>query len=573
MSVDTSFDIYMVKKGRWSQHERLTANQEQYAHKLADQLETQAQVPVRVIREDYNTHTDVTHAALARDTQYITENVKPPEHADLTSRFILVGLNAIGTGAILASLLFMVIVFAQGVGIDVPGNTVSFFMLIGFAIGFLTGAWIMFRVFVPQDLLRWMAKSDQARSGSIYLLTGQGSPPPPLAEANPDHAAADGQTQADDEEQPAELGESGFDNAVVSHDSKEEEYEEDPLDDGLQDDAPTSSETEADDLRAAALASLLGNKIKQLSAFAAISNEILHDEHGELEPFMRFGLNLYLAGAANGLTEEDDLSDQHRAALLVPVLESVGTSTELAKSFVDRLPGSAARPRFKALMDAGWSGLQRMQESGDLPADLLDVIAAWGDPEARAQKPSEVAFMVTDIVGSTQLTQKFGDAKAQKLIRTHNSIVRSTIRDLDGEEIKHTGDGILAKFGTAPDLIRAAVQVQQFVFDNNRNEEELQLFVRVGLHVGEAVLEDGDYFGLGVNMVDAICSAAEDGEILASKAVFEACSDQPDDFTELEARSLKGMSKSHVLYRVKWEPNFRYRKTEVKYRQIGSLNA
>ena len=560
MSVDTHFDIYMVKKGRWSQHERLTANQEQYAHKLANHLETQVQVPVKVIKEQYDTVGDVTHAGLVRDTQYIIETVKPPEQTDLTTRFVLVGLNSIGTGAVLAAILFMVIVFARGAGIDVPPNAVSFFMLIGFAIGFLSGAWIMFRVFVPQDLLRWMAKSDQARSGAIYLLTGEGNAPPALDAFEPQEAdsqSSDHQTVASEE--APDLGEDGFETASDTAGTAEAGADQgaDP----------------GEDLKAAALAALLGEKVKELSAFATIANGLLLEEFGELEPFVKFGLNLYLAGAADGLTEQDDLSPEYKAALLVPVLEAVGTSTELAVSFVERLPASAERPRFKTVMEAGWSGLQSMQATGELPVDLLDVFAAWSDPEARAEPPVEVPFMVTDIVGSTKLTQKFGDAKAQKLIRTHNSIVRSAVRDGGGDEIKHTGDGIIAKFDSPEAMIDAAIQVQQLVFDHNREETELPLEVRIGVHLGEAVLEEGEYFGIGLNMADAICGAANEGEIWTSNAVREACPDRADDFKELEATSLKGMKNQHDLFQIKWEPNFRYRKTEVKYQQIGSLNA
>jgi len=223
-------------------------------------------------------------------------------------------------------------------------------------------------------------------------------------------------------------------------------------------------------------------------------------------------------------------------------------------------------------MDAGWAGFRRSQETGEMPDDLIDIMEEWNDPDTRANRPNMIPFVSTDIVGSTQLTQKYGNSKAQKLIRTHNAIVRSAIRDFSGEELKHTGDGILSRFGTAAEAAKAAVQIQQMVFDNNRDEEELQLFVRIGVHLGEAVLEDGEYYGSGVMTVDGICGAAEDGEILCSKPLHDNAQGAGLSFIEVGMKSLKGMKKQQNLFRIHWEPTFRHRKSEINYRQIGSMS-
>ncbi|MGH2670971.1 MAG: hypothetical protein ACRDH5_17975 [bacterium] len=62
---------------------------------------------------------------------------------------------------------------------------------------------------------------------------------------------------------------------------------------------------------------------------------------------------------------------------------------------------------------------------------------------------------------STPLTQRLGDAKAQELLRTHNAVVRDSLRAHGGSEIKHTGDGIMASFGSATKALECAISMQK----------------------------------------------------------------------------------------------------------------
>jgi class 3 adenylate cyclase len=61
-------------------------------------------------------------------------------------------------------------------------------------------------------------------------------------------------------------------------------------------------------------------------------------------------------------------------------------------------------------------------------------------------------ILVTDMVGSTALIQRLGDAKAHELLRTHDSTIRTSLRRHDGLEITHTGDGIEASFLAASNM-------------------------------------------------------------------------------------------------------------------------
>ena len=93
---------------------------------------------------------------------------------------------------------------------------------------------------------------------------------------------------------------------------------------------------------------------------------------------------------------------------------------------------------------------------------------------AVSSAPSEVVTVLfTDIEGSTTLTQRFGDARSQELLRAHNAIVRDALQARGGVETKHTGDGIMASFSSASRAIESAMAIQQAVERHNREREDL----------------------------------------------------------------------------------------------------
>jgi hypothetical protein len=92
-------------------------------------------------------------------------------------------------------------------------------------------------------------------------------------------------------------------------------------------------------------------------------------------------------------------------------------------------------------------------------------------PQARPAEPYvETAFraiLFTDVEGSTALTQRLGDARAMRLLRRHDDVVRSAVRMLQGSEVKHTGDGIMASFRSAFRAVECAIAIQRKLADHN----------------------------------------------------------------------------------------------------------
>jgi class 3 adenylate cyclase len=131
-----------------------------------------------------------------------------------------------------------------------------------------------------------------------------------------------------------------------------------------------------------------------------------------------------------------------------------------------------------------------------------------------------VALLFTDLVGSTALLERLGDDVAEKLRRTHFSLVRRAVSAAGGNEVKTLGDGLMAVFSSPVQATRCAVDVQRTIDEYNRGQAVgHELHLRVGLHAGEPIEDEGDFHGTSVVIARRLCDAAQGGQILASQLV------------------------------------------------------
>jgi class 3 adenylate cyclase len=173
-----------------------------------------------------------------------------------------------------------------------------------------------------------------------------------------------------------------------------------------------------------------------------------------------------------------------------------------------------------------------------------------------------VAILFSDIEDSTILTERLGDERWLEVLREHNSIFRSHIAAHDGYEVKSQGDGFMLAFPEPCKALEYAICIQR-EFAMKAEESENPLRVRMGVHTGEMIAEEGDFFGKNVILAARIAAQAEGGEILVSEQMRQAAREHGsrgadegielrfDDGRELE---LKGLAGSHRVFRAEWEP-------------------
>ena len=166
-----------------------------------------------------------------------------------------------------------------------------------------------------------------------------------------------------------------------------------------------------------------------------------------------------------------------------------------------------------------------------------------------------VAILFTDIVGSTELSQRLSPEAADQIRREHFSILRQAIAEKGGSEVKNLGDGVMAVFGSASAALGCAVAMQQGVEADNRQSQHPAVGLRIGLSSGEVVPEDDDYWGDSVIEAARLCALCEGGQILASDVVrLTAGRRNPHQCRSVGALNLKGLPDPVGTVEVLWEP-------------------
>jgi adenylate cyclase len=129
------------------------------------------------------------------------------------------------------------------------------------------------------------------------------------------------------------------------------------------------------------------------------------------------------------------------------------------------------------------------------------------------QKRQLAAIMFTDIVGYTALMGE-SEENALHVRRINREIHQQKIEDVGGTWLKEMGDGTLASFTTVTEAVEAAIEIRKIC------REELDIELKIGIHLGEVIHEDNDVFGDGVNIASRIEALAVGGGILISEPVF-----------------------------------------------------
>jgi class 3 adenylate cyclase len=187
----------------------------------------------------------------------------------------------------------------------------------------------------------------------------------------------------------------------------------------------------------------------------------------------------------------------------------------------------------------------------------IDEFLDEGEEAAATAAPSGlVTILFTDMEGSTTLTQRLGDAAAQEVLRTHNTIIRDALKAHDGSETKHTGDGLMASFSSASRALECSIAIQRAFAAHNQSADE-PIRVRIGLNAGEPVAEDDpdgrrDLFGTAVQLAARICAHAEPEQILAPIVVRELAAGKRFLFADLGDVSLRGFDDPVRLFEVRW---------------------
>jgi class 3 adenylate cyclase len=194
----------------------------------------------------------------------------------------------------------------------------------------------------------------------------------------------------------------------------------------------------------------------------------------------------------------------------------------------------------------------------DITSSIDDVIDAVEserpDIRAYAAPDGTVTILFSDIESSTAMTERLGDQRWLEVLRDHNAVFRQHLRAHGGYEVKNQGDGFMLVFPDPCEALRCAIEVQRAFEERAAAHPEERVRVRMGLHTGAAIAEEGDFFGRNVILAARIAAQAHGREILVSEALREVAAADGLDFDEGREIELKGLAGRHRVFRAEWEP-------------------
>ena len=190
----------------------------------------------------------------------------------------------------------------------------------------------------------------------------------------------------------------------------------------------------------------------------------------------------------------------------------------------------------------------------DLEPAVVEACLCFGERTLAREQRRLAAILAVDAVGfSSQMGRDESGTLSRLKVHRIQHLEPALLRN-GGRLVKLTGDGALAEFGSAVDALRAAIEFQQAVTDaHNKDEASSHMVFRVGLHVGDLIVDGDDLYGDGVNVAARLESRAPPGGIVISRTVHEAVAGRLDaTFADIGALQLKNIERKVEAFKVQW---------------------
>jgi len=162
------------------------------------------------------------------------------------------------------------------------------------------------------------------------------------------------------------------------------------------------------------------------------------------------------------------------------------------------------------------------------------------------------AILAADVAGYSRLIEADEEGTLGRLKALRAEVIDPRIASHKGRLVKTTGDGLLVEFASVVDALRCAAEIQAAMAESNAGvPTDRRIEFRIGINVGDIVVEDGDIFGDGVNVAARLEGLAEPGGICVSARVQEDVAGKLDlAFEDIGEQQLKNIARPVRAYRV-----------------------
>ena len=180
------------------------------------------------------------------------------------------------------------------------------------------------------------------------------------------------------------------------------------------------------------------------------------------------------------------------------------------------------------------------------------------------------AILAADVVGYSQL-MGIDEAGTARTLREHRAVTDALVAKHAGRIVKTTGDGLLIEFPSVVDAVECAVAVQTVMVARNADvPEDRRMLFRVGINLGDVLVQGDDILGDGVNVAARLEGIAEPGGICVSASAYDQVRGKvAAEFADMGERSLKNIARPVRVYFINPSPPFR----EERLGEVGDSGA
>ena len=185
----------------------------------------------------------------------------------------------------------------------------------------------------------------------------------------------------------------------------------------------------------------------------------------------------------------------------------------------------------------------------------LRELARTGACPSHGLDPRLAAILAADVAGYSRLMGADEEGTRERLQAHLRELVEPKIKEHRGRTVKNTGDGLLAEFASVVDAVRCAVEIQRGIIDREPEiREERRIRFRIGVNLGDVIVEEHDIFGDGVNVAARLEALAAPGGICVSRMVRDQIRDKlPYPFEDMGEQSVKNIARPVRAYALRPE--------------------
>src|SRR5215831_3545724 len=171
--------------------------------------------------------------------------------------------------------------------------------------------------------------------------------------------------------------------------------------------------------------------------------------------------------------------------------------------------------------------------------------------EGRAERRL-AAILAVDVAGYSRLMGADEEGTHERLKAHFAELIHPKVTEHRGRVVKNTGDGLLSEFPSVVDAVRCALEVQrEMIARNAATPAGRRIEFRMGINVGDIIIEDADIFGDGVNIAARLEALAEPGGICISAAAHEQVRDKLDfSFEHMGEQQVKNIARPVRTHRI-----------------------